>query len=131
MPKKTAKIIVEQGGHYLLQLKKNQPHLYRRAQRWSQASEAKGPLFVNKGHGRLEQRRVQLYDFSADFPHLKTLIVCERQRHLSAQNKDQQEKVYYLSDLAKEELDEQPVDELIRGHWGGVENRNHWRRDAL
>lgn len=20
---------------------------------------------------------------------------------------------------------------LIRGHWGGVENRNHWRRDAL
>lgn len=20
--------------------------------------------------------------------------------------------------------------ELIRGHWGGVENRNHWRRDA-
>ena len=21
--------------------------------------------------------------------------------------------------------------ELIRGHWAGVENRNHWRRDAL
>ena len=21
--------------------------------------------------------------------------------------------------------------ELIRGHWGGVEVRNHWRRDAL
>lgn len=21
--------------------------------------------------------------------------------------------------------------ELIRGHWGGIENRNHWRRDAL
>ena len=21
--------------------------------------------------------------------------------------------------------------ELIRGHWGGVENRNHWSRDAV
>ena len=21
--------------------------------------------------------------------------------------------------------------ELIRGHWGGVEIRNHWRRDAV
>ncbi|MCS6242298.1 MAG: DDE transposase family protein [Opitutus sp.] len=20
---------------------------------------------------------------------------------------------------------------MIRGHWAGVENRNHWRRDAL
>ena len=20
--------------------------------------------------------------------------------------------------------------DLVRGHWGGVENRNHWRRDA-
>ena len=20
--------------------------------------------------------------------------------------------------------------DMVRGHWGGVENRNHWRRDA-
>lgn len=21
-------------------------------------------------------------------------------------------------------------EQLIRGHWGGIENRNHWRKDA-
>lgn len=38
---------------------------------------------------------------------------------------------YYLSSaLSREYRPEQWLD-LIRGHWGGVENRNHWRRDAL
>ncbi len=38
---------------------------------------------------------------------------------------------YYLSSaLAQEHAPRQWLD-LIRGHWGGVEVRNHWRRDAL
>lgn len=38
---------------------------------------------------------------------------------------------YYLSSaLAQEHAPQQWLD-LIRGHWGGVEVRNHWRRDAL
>jgi len=38
---------------------------------------------------------------------------------------------YYLSSaLATEYTLPQWLD-LIRGHWGGVEVRNHWRRDAL
>ena len=38
---------------------------------------------------------------------------------------------YYLSSaLPTEHLPEEWLD-LIRGHWGEVEVRNHWRRDAL
>jgi predicted transposase YbfD/YdcC len=38
---------------------------------------------------------------------------------------------YYLSSALPQEYGPQQWLELIRGHWGGVENRNHWRRDAL
>jgi len=38
---------------------------------------------------------------------------------------------YYLSSALPEEYTPPQWLELIRGHWGGVEVRNHWRRDAL
>jgi len=38
---------------------------------------------------------------------------------------------YYLS--SAEPADYRPAQwhQLVRGHWGGVEIRNHWRRDAV
>ena len=38
---------------------------------------------------------------------------------------------YYLSSAPPEQYCEEQWLALIRGHWGGVEIRNHWRRDAL
>lgn len=38
---------------------------------------------------------------------------------------------YYLSSAPPEQYSPQGWLRLIRGHWGGVEIRNHWRRDAL
>lgn len=38
---------------------------------------------------------------------------------------------YYLSSAPPEDYSPQGWLDLIRGHWGGVEVRNHWRRDAL
>lgn len=38
---------------------------------------------------------------------------------------------YYLSSARPEQYRPEQWLGLIRGHWGGVENRNHWRRDAL
>lgn len=38
---------------------------------------------------------------------------------------------YYLSSAPPESRRPEGWLELIRGHWGGVEVRNHWRRDAL
>lgn len=38
---------------------------------------------------------------------------------------------YYLSSVPPEQYSAQQWLALIRGHWGGVEIRNHWRRDVL
>jgi predicted transposase YbfD/YdcC len=38
---------------------------------------------------------------------------------------------FYLSSLLPEERSAAHWHGLIRGHWAGVEIRNHWRRDAL
>jgi hypothetical protein len=37
---------------------------------------------------------------------------------------------YYLSSQFPGERTDLDWHALIRGHWGGVEIRNHWRRDA-
>jgi predicted transposase YbfD/YdcC len=38
---------------------------------------------------------------------------------------------YYLSSALPDQYAPGQWLNLIRGHWGGVEIRNHWRRDAL
>lgn len=38
---------------------------------------------------------------------------------------------YYLSSQDPAECTPAQWQQLVRGHWGGVEIRNHWRRDAL
>lgn len=38
---------------------------------------------------------------------------------------------YYLSSAPPEQYSSGQWLGLIRGHWGGVEIRNHWRRDVL
>lgn len=38
---------------------------------------------------------------------------------------------YYISSHAPGDHAAAQWHQLIRGHWGGVENRNHWSRDAI
>ena len=68
---------------------------------------------------------------SADFPHARSVIVVRSERTIKKTGQRSSESRYYLSSRA---ADEHPAAQwlgLIRGHWGGVENRNHWRRDAV
>ncbi|MCP4095910.1 MAG: transposase [Planctomycetaceae bacterium] len=37
---------------------------------------------------------------------------------------------YYLSTLSVDSMSPERWLEHIRGHWGGIEIRNHWRKDA-
>lgn len=65
-------------------------------------------------------------------PHVRCLIVVEKtSEHKSASQTKPPERTlsYYLSSHPPG-----PAEffaELIRGHWGGCEIRNHWVRDAL
>ena len=74
------------------------------------------------------------FDFeplTADFPHARTLIVVRSQRTIKKSGQTSTEARYYLSSAEAHEYTARQWLELIRGHWGGVEVRNHWRRDAL
>lgn len=37
---------------------------------------------------------------------------------------------YYVSSISRDKYTEEQWMRLIRGHWGGIEIRNHWRKDA-
>jgi hypothetical protein len=66
-----------------------------------------------------------------DFPYARTIVVIRSERTLKKTGQGTQESRYYLSSRLPEEHTSTQWLSLIRGHWAGVENRNHWRRDAL
>jgi predicted transposase YbfD/YdcC len=66
-----------------------------------------------------------------DFPYARTIVVIRSERTLKKTGQATQESRYYLSNRLPEEHTSAQWLSLIRGHWAGVENRNHWRRDAL
>ena len=53
------------------------------------------------------------------------------QRTIKKTGQTSTESRYYLSSGGPDDYRDEQWLELIRGHWGGVEVRNHWRRDAL
>lgn len=63
------------------------------------------------------------------FPYARTLVVIESYRGTKV-NLGEPVRRYYLSSLPRDQLIPQQWMEVVRGHWGGVENRNHWRKDA-
>jgi predicted transposase YbfD/YdcC len=84
----------------------------------------------DKGHGRLEKRRVSVYNASENpklkvWKGLKTYIMVERWR--TEKGIERHEKSLYISDLA---LSAQAYYEGTRGHWG-IENRLHYVKDVV
>jgi len=67
----------------------------------------------------------------ADFPYARTLIVLRSERTVKKTGDTTLESRYYLSSALAQQYAPRQWLGLIRGHWGGVEVRNHWRRDAL
>ena len=68
---------------------------------------------------------------TADFPFARSLIVVRSQRTIKQTGHTSTESRYYLASAPPADHRPQAWLQLIRGHWGGVEVRNHWRRDAL
>jgi hypothetical protein len=66
----------------------------------------------------------------ADFPFARSLIVVRSERTVKKDNKTTSENRYYLSSHLPDRYRLPQWSSLIRGHWGGVEIRNHWKRDV-
>ena len=66
----------------------------------------------------------------ADYPGLRSLVLVDKTTVIKRTGIESSEQRAYVSSLAPEEKSPAQLLGLIRGHWGGVEIRNHWRRDA-
>ena len=66
-----------------------------------------------------------------NFPFARASITLRCRRHWKKNGKTSDETRHYVSSEPPERRTPEQWDALIRGHWGGVEIRNHWRRDAI
>jgi predicted transposase YbfD/YdcC len=136
--------IVEAGGEYVWFVKGNQPQLEEDLRLWfgpdpdpipGQAYPPKDfetAQSVNKGHGRIEQRTLtvssQLKDF-LDWPYQEQVFKLERRFIFTKTSEVEQQIVYGITSLTREEISPHTLLQMTRSYWG-IENGLHYRRDV-
>lgn len=127
----TAQEIVANGGNYILQIKDNQKKLKKNSE--LRLKDIKKHFeTIEKGHGRIDSRKISLVKVtptSVEFPHAETLIKVQRTSK-RADGKVSKETSFYISSTPKDKYDRETWLQTIRNHWGGIEIKNHWRKDA-
>lgn len=68
---------------------------------------------------------------SFGFPHARQLVALTAERTSKRSGQTSIETRYYVTSRPAAAISPRALLTAIRGHWGGCENRNHWRRDAL
>jgi len=132
-----AAAILDQGADYLLAVKANQPTLRAEVEAAFAAAEALDThLDLDKGHGRVEQRRTSVLrevawlDGHRRFPgELRlpgTACLVRAETRVEAAGRTRSETRYFVSSrpLAPAE-----AAAAVRGHWA-IENRLHWVLDV-
>jgi len=66
-----------------------------------------------------------------DFPFARSVIVVRSEVTIKKTGKTTTDTRYYRSSAERDEHTPEQWQGLVRGHWAGVEIRNHWRRDAI
>ena len=139
--RKLCRQIVAQGGHYLMQVKDNQPQLKENIAylfeeppwtREEKTQEYQCYTTVDKGHGRLERRVLEasttLNDY-LDWPHLQQVMRRTTYRTDLKTDETTVTVTYGITSLSPEQADAAQLESLWRGHWT-IENRVHYVRDV-
>ena len=120
------------GGHYVLTVKGNQPTLRNQCAALPWAQVRPGHLEHDTGHGRREQRIIQVIASvhpAVKFPHARQVARIVRHRRQGPTGRPRIQVEFIITDLTPEEADPAQLAALVRGHWG-IENRLHWVRDV-
>ena len=136
--KAIAETIVDGSADYILAVKENQPTLHTALE--VAFAEVPGhehesivedeDVTENKGHGRIERRRVRLtrdidwIDGIEAWKDAKSVVEVERTRTIG--DKTSVERAYYISSL---DVTARTMGSRIRSHWG-IENSLHWVLDV-
>jgi hypothetical protein len=86
---------------------------------------------IDRGHGRIEQRTIQVAPMPAGlrFPHAKQVLVIQRHTTDLAGGHPRTEVCYAITSLDARRADPARLGVLARGQWQ-IENRAHWVRDV-
>ena len=93
------------------------------------AAERETASTLNKGHGRVEHRRLissTLLNEQLDWPGVKQ--VCQIIRTTTRKGETTTEVAYGITSVGRDQADAETLLNWNRGHWG-IENRIHWVRD--
>ena len=136
--------IVESGGEYIWIAKGNQPQMEEAIRLWFEPDPDPIPGMANlpkdfetvhqvsKGHGRLEERTLtvssQLKDF-LPWPYVEQVFKLERRFTFTKTGEIQEQVVYGLTSLTRDEIAPAHLLQKTRSYWG-IENGLHYRRDV-
>ena len=132
--KEIVRIIVEKKCDYVIALKKNQGTLYEQVSDWMEKQKGTIKPFetIEKGHGRIETRKVyvcenhhEFLESTNDWNSLNTLIMVERTRWIK--EIETTSKVFYISSLINPSSED--IGLIVRNHWS-IENQLHWQLDV-
>ncbi len=124
---KIADYITEQGAYFHLTVKGNQANLLEAVQTWHRLeveSRKLKPDFaedLEKGHGRITQRRIWITDRLNDyieFPHVKLVFAVQRiVIDPKGKTPERCEVAFGVTSLSKEQTSAQQVLSVNRNHW--------------
>ena len=127
--------IVEAGGDYLWRVKENQPTLYAQLQQafaTPPPRDAETAQTLEKGHGRIEARRVtSSAQVSArlSWPYVSQAFRLQRTVTDCRTGQVREETAYGITSLAPLAAGPERLLAVARGHWS-IENGLHYRRDV-
>lgn len=133
----TAKHLVGvKKADYIMTIKANQPRLLDAAHQALSGAATKYTEYTehDRGHGRTEERILRTAtvtpQMGIDFPHATQVFrVIRYVGGLDGQRRTK-EVAYCLTSLTTARADAPELGELLRGHWGAIENKTHWVRDT-
>lgn len=137
--KTIAEKIVQQGGDYVLALKANHPTMHEEVKLFLDDAISRDCKdiahdfheSVEKGHGRIETRRVWVstevawFEDRAQWAGLKGFAAVECERDVNG--KASCERRYFISSLVGGNAE--AIGHAVRSHWG-IENKLHWALDV-
>jgi predicted transposase YbfD/YdcC len=142
--RETSKQICAAGGDYIWYAKGNQGQMEEDIRLWFEpepdplpgqgrlAKDFESAKSVNKGHGRIEVRKLtvssQLKDFF-DWPYLEQVFMLERQVTDIKSSHVRKRVIYGFTSLSRDQVSPARLLALIRSYWG-IENGLHYRRDV-
>lgn len=126
-----ADYLAGRNAHYVLTVKRNQPHLHNQLKKLPWRDIPVGHDSRDRGHGRIEHRTVKVATVEAGllFPHaVQAIQIVRRRRPLKGKKRWSTETVYAITCLNPTQASPAELAAIIRGHWS-IEDSLHWVRD--